>query len=95
MIHFIAIYGGLSLIFVMMIAVMIGLFRELRNDLRADTEAKTALKVTDSPESESVLDESAQDTRANLHAARSEVGTTKQGSTPRMDVPRDPDLMSR
>jgi hypothetical protein len=70
------------MIFVMMIAVMIVLFRELRNELRTDTEAKTTLKVIVSPESETSLDESGHDTRANLHAARSEVGTTKQGSTP-------------
>lgn len=82
MIHFIAIYGGLSMIFVMMIAVMIGLFRELRNELRADTEAKTPRKVIVSLESESVLDESGQDTRANHQVAPSEDETTKQGSTP-------------
>lgn len=65
----------------MMIAFMIGLGRELRNELRTNTQAKTALSVIVAPEGETVLDESGQTARA-LHTAHSEVGATKQGSTP-------------
>jgi hypothetical protein len=82
MFHAIGIIGGLSLLFAMMIAFMIGLGRELRNELRTDTQAKTTLSVIVAPEGETVLDESGQTARATLHTARSEVGTTKQGSTP-------------